>query len=102
MSETIDAAAKALRVARLLASRPVLGVSNLEVAKALGITASNVTRLLSTLVAEGWALKGEDGRYTPTIQFLAMNAACSAELERTMARTTEIRQRIGAAANQRG
>ena len=102
MSDTIEAAAKALRAAKLLASRPVVGVSNLEVAKALDITARNVTRLMATLVAEGYAAKGEDGRFTPTVQFLAMNAACSAELERTMSRTNEIRQRITAAANTRG
>lgn len=100
MSEEIQSVAKACRVARLLAGHPVQGLSNQEIAEALGLSAPNVTRILGTLIAEGWASKLGTGRFAPGITLLGLSAAAHEALDRTAGRVTEIKRNIAASAAQ--
>ncbi|HBO4355071.1 TPA: helix-turn-helix domain-containing protein [Pseudomonas aeruginosa] len=91
---THDSVRRALRLMKALRGHALRGLSNAELAKALGESPVNVTRYVDTLVEEGWATRLEDGRITPGIAFLQFAMATTEELDRAGARLTEMRARI--------
>lgn len=59
-----------LRVLKALRGHALNGVSNGELASALGESPANINRALNTLIEEGLALKLENGRFAPGVQLL--------------------------------
>ena len=91
---TNDSARRALRVLKALRGHTLAGLSNTELAKALGESPANLTRDLHTLNEAGIATRHETGRFAPSIAFLQYAMATAEELQRAQARITEIQARI--------
>ncbi|ECG5643213.1 IclR family transcriptional regulator [Salmonella enterica subsp. enterica serovar Poona] len=85
---------RAIRVMKALKGHSLNGLSNKELAKALGEPPANITRALSTLVSEGMAQRLESGRYAPGMQLLFIAQAFSNEMAVAQARIAELNQRV--------
>lgn len=83
-----------LRVLKALRGHALNGVSNGELASALGESPANINRALNTLIEEGLALKLDNGRFAPGVQLLQIAAAHSNEMARAQDRINEINQRV--------
>ena len=81
-----------LRVLKALRGHALNGVSNGELASALGESPANINRALNTLIEEGLAMKLENGRFAPGIQLLQI--AMAHEMARAQDRINEINQRV--------
>ena len=91
---TNDSARRALRVLKALRGHTLAGLSNTELAKALGESPANITRYMDTLSESGFATRLDTGRFAPSIGFLQYAMATAEELQRAQARITEIQARI--------
>ncbi|MDR2155924.1 MAG: winged helix-turn-helix transcriptional regulator [Burkholderiaceae bacterium] len=67
------------------------GASNSELATAAKTSAPNVTRAMRTLIAKGWARKGDDGRFYPTTRFLRLALAALADVQRVETRLADLK-----------
>ena len=54
---------RVLRVFKALEAHPLIGLSNKEIADGLGLTATQVSRDLDDLIAEGLAVKLDNGNF---------------------------------------
>jgi len=93
---TNDSALRVLRVLKALRGHTLTGLSNAEMAKALGESPANITRYMDTLIEAGFATRLETGRFAPSIGFLQYAMATAEELNRGAARINEIQARISA------
>ncbi|WP_312481068.1 helix-turn-helix domain-containing protein [Stutzerimonas nitrititolerans] len=93
---TNDSALRVLRVLKALRGHTLTGLSNAELAKALGESPANITRYMDTLIEAGFATRLETGRFAPSIGFLQYAMATAEELNRGAARINEIQARISA------
>lgn len=92
-----SSAARVLRVLKALRGHTLRGLSNTELAQALGESPANITRYMDLLIEEGWATRYDDtGRFAPSIAFLQYAMATADELDRGAAGIQELRARIGA------
>lgn len=91
---TNDSARRTLRVLKALRGHTLAGLSNTELAKALGESPANITRYMDTLIESGFATRLATGRFAPSIGFLQYAMATAEELQRAQARITEIQARI--------
>lgn len=91
---TNDSARRALRVLKALRGHTLAGLSNTDLAKALGESPANITRYMDTLIESGFATRLDTGRFAPSIGFLQYAMATAEELQRAQARITEIQARI--------
>lgn len=98
-TRTIAAASKCIKVLFALSGHSLIGLSNGELAKALGEHPSTITRCLNTLVAEGAAVQLDTGRYAPGMRMLQLATRHAQEFSRLRKRMDEIDQRILAGAN---
>lgn len=89
---------RALRILKAMRGATFTGVSNAELAKALGETAPNVSRALDVLVDEGFAVRLDNGRYAHSIALLQIAQAHADHAARLQQRMTETAQRITAGA----
>jgi DNA-binding IclR family transcriptional regulator len=89
-------AQRALRVLKALRGATFTGLSNTDVAKALGETPSNVSRSLAVLVEEGFVLRLDNGRYAHSVALLQIAQAHADHTARLQARMSETTQRIAA------
>jgi DNA-binding IclR family transcriptional regulator len=87
---------KHLRAIKALSGHTLDGVSNIELAQALGIPASGVTRIMATLIAEGFATKLDNGRFAPSVALLQIAQRTANELTNGSNRIHELTQRITA------
>ena len=94
----MTSAQRTLKVLEALKGRTLHGLSNSEIAKALGETPVNVSRALATLANEGWVTKLETGRYAHSIKCLQVAQAHADEMSRAQNRIMEINQRVAAGA----
>ncbi|MGE4404461.1 helix-turn-helix domain-containing protein [Pseudomonas sp.] len=93
---TNDSALRVLRALKALRGHTLTGLSNAELAKALGESPANITRYMDTLIEAGFATRLETGRFAPSIGFLQYAMATAEELNRGAARIHEIQARISA------
>lgn len=93
-----SSARRALRVLALLKGHTLNGLSNGEIAKALGESPVNITRALDVLMAEGFVSRLESGRYAHSITTLQIAQAHANEMDRASCRIQEINQRVAAGA----
>ena len=84
---TSSSGTRILRVLKALRGHALNGVSNGELASALGESPANINRALNTLIEEGLALKLDNGRFAPAM-------AHSTEMARAQDRINEINQRV--------
>jgi len=91
---TNDSVRRALRVLKALRGHTLAGLSNTDLAKALGESPANITRYMDTLIESGFATRLDTGRFAPSIGFLQYAMATAEELQRAQARITEIQARI--------
>lgn len=93
---TNDSALRVLRALKALRGHTLTGLSNAELAKALGESPANITRYMDTLIEAGFATRLPTGRFAPSIGFLQYAMATTEELQRNAARINEIQARISA------
>ncbi|UQY32629.1 helix-turn-helix domain-containing protein [Pseudomonas fulva] len=91
---TSDSAARALRVLKALKGKTLEGVSNSDLAKNLSESPANINRAMNTLIAEGLAMKLDNGRFAPSIALLQIAQAHANEMDRMQGRLAEINQRV--------
>ncbi|EAP7475921.1 IclR family transcriptional regulator [Salmonella enterica] len=85
---------RGLRILKALKGKSLYGLSNRELAKALGESEVNVTRAMDDLIAEGMVQRLETGRYAPGMQLLFIAQAFSNEMAVGQARIAELNQRV--------
>ncbi|MHA3316495.1 MULTISPECIES: helix-turn-helix domain-containing protein [Yersinia pseudotuberculosis complex] len=90
------AAARTLRVLIALKGHTLTGISNSELARALGESPANINRALNTLISEGLAIKMESGRFSHSMQMLQIAQAHVEQVNRLQHHISETNQRIAA------
>ncbi|ECV5352102.1 helix-turn-helix domain-containing protein [Salmonella enterica subsp. enterica] len=85
---------RAIRVMKALKGHSLNGLSNKELAKALGESPANITRALGVLASEGMVQRLESGRYAPGMQLLFIAQSFSNEMAAGQARIAELNQRV--------
>jgi DNA-binding IclR family transcriptional regulator len=93
-----DSGARVLRVLKALRGHTFTGLSNSELAKALGESPATINRCLNTLIAEGMATRLDTGRFALSIATLQIAQAHAEEMARAQNRINEINQRVLAGA----
>lgn len=94
-----DSGGRVLRVLKALRGQTLNGLSNGELARALGESPSTINRCLNTLIAEGMAVQLDSGRYALSVAVLQIAQAHAEEMARTQNRINEINQRVLAGAS---
>lgn len=85
---------RAIRVMKALKGHSLNGLSNKELAAALGDSPANITRALGVLASEGMVQRLKSGRYAPGMQLLYIAQAFSNEMAAGQARIAELNQRV--------
>lgn len=94
---TTDSGAKVLEVLKALRGHSLHGLSNGQLAKALGEPPSTINRYLNTLIAAGLAEKKPDtGLFTHSVMMLQIATAHANEMSRARAKIDELEQRVTA------
>lgn len=95
-----ESGARCLRVIKALRGQTLGGLSNSDIAKAVGIPASAVTRCMGTLISEGFAIKLDTGRFALSVAVLQIAQAHADEMSRASNRIHELNQRVAAGSHQ--
>ncbi|EEI4451489.1 helix-turn-helix domain-containing protein [Salmonella enterica] len=90
---------RGLRILKALKGKSLHGLSNRELAKALGESEVNISRAMETLTEEGLVQRLDTGRYAPGMQLLHIAQAFSNEMAAGQARIAELNQRVLAGSN---
>jgi DNA-binding IclR family transcriptional regulator len=93
---TTDSGAKVLAVLKALRGQSLDGLSNGQLAKALGESPSTINRCLNTLIEAGLAEKRESGLYAHSVMMVQIAVAHANEMSRAQAKLDEFRQRVSA------
>ncbi|MFO7117592.1 helix-turn-helix domain-containing protein [Pseudomonas aeruginosa] len=91
-----ETALRVLRVLIALKGHTLTGLSNGEVAKALGESPANITRYMQTLIEAGLVERREDGRFAHSISMLQIAQAHAAHVSRMQNRINELNRRVAA------
>ncbi|AQT58698.1 helix-turn-helix domain-containing protein [Cellvibrio sp. PSBB023] len=91
---TNDSAAKVLEVLKALRGHSLIGLSNGQLAKALGESPSNINRCLNTLIAAGLAEKKPSGLFSHSVMMVQIATAHANEMSRARAKLDELDQRV--------
>lgn len=98
-TKTSNTGQRVLDVLKILRGHSLDGLSNKDIAAALGCPASAVTRATTDLIEAGLAVKLENGRFAHSVQMLQIAVAHSREIEKANSRISELNQRIAAGAH---
>lgn len=93
-----DSGARVLRVLMALRGHSLTGLSNGELAKALGESPATINRCLNTAIAVNWAVRLDTGRFAPGIALLQFAQSHANEMATAQTRIQEINQRVLAGA----
>lgn len=85
---------RVLRVFKALEAHPIIGLSNKEIADGLGLTATQVSRDLDDLIAEGLAVKLDNGNFAYSIKTLQIAERFRRQYEQMSAKLAELNQRV--------
>lgn len=85
-----------LKVLKALKGHSFIGVSNKELADALDLKPTQISRDLEDLMAEGLVMKLDNGRFAHSVQMLQIAQAYSNQVARLQAQINETNQRIAA------
>ena len=83
-----------LSVFKALEAHPLIGLSNKEIADGLGLTATQVSRDLDDLIAEGLAVKLDNGNFAYSIKTLQIAERFRKQQERLQSKVQEIGSRV--------
>ena len=83
---------RVLKVFKALEAHPIIGLSNKEIADGLGLTATQVSRDLDDLIAEGLVVKLENGNFAYSIKTLQIAERFRRQQERLLHKIQESRQ----------
>lgn len=84
---------RVLKVFKALEAHPIIGLSNKELADGLGLTPTQVSRDLDDLIAEGLAVKLDNGNFAYSVKTLQIAERFRQQQERLVARLKEIQDR---------
>ena len=98
-TKTSNTGQRVLDVLKVLRGHSLDGLSNKDIASALGCQASAVTRATTDLIEAGLVVKLDNGRFAHSIQMLQIAVAHSREIEKASARISELNQRVAAGAH---
>lgn len=87
---------KVLRVLKALKGHSLNGLSNSDLAKALGESPATINRCCNTLIAEGLAVQLDTGTYALSVAALQIAQAHANEMARASDRIHELTQRVTA------
>lgn len=85
---------RVLRVFKALEAHPLIGLSNKEIAAGLGLTPTQVSRDLDDLIAEGLAVKLNNGNFAYSIKTLQIAERFRKQQERLQSKVQEIGSRV--------
>lgn len=85
---------RVLRVFKALEAHPLIGLSNKEIAAGLGLTPTQVSRDLDDLIAEGLAVKLDNGNFAYSIKTLQIAEQFRKQQERLQSKVQEIGSRV--------
>lgn len=86
---------RVLKVFKALEAHPIIGISNKEIADGLGISPAYVSRDLDDLIAEGLAVKLDNGRYAYSVKTLQIAERFRRQQERLHDKLQEVGERVG-------
>lgn len=84
---------RVLKVFKALEAHPIIGLSNKELADGLGLTPTQVSRDLDDLIAEGLAVRLDNGNFAYSVKTLQIAERFRQQQERLAARLKEIQDR---------
>ena len=85
---------RVLRVFKALEAHPLIGSSNKEIAAGLDLTPTQVSRDLDDLIAEGLAVKLDNGNFAYSIKTLQIAERFRKQQERLQSKVQEIGNRV--------
>lgn len=85
---------RVLRVFKALEAHPLIGLSNKEIAAGLDLTPTQVSRDLDDLIAEGLAVKLDNGNFAYSIKTLQIAERFRKQQERLQSKVQEIGSRV--------
>lgn len=85
---------RVLKVFKALKAHPIVGISNKELADGLELTATQVSRDLEDLMAEGLVMKLDNGNYAYSVKTLQIAECFRRQHESIKAKMAEIDQRV--------
>lgn len=100
MTDKASALQKGLRVFKALKGHTLNGLSNQQLGQATGLSPSAITRVMATLIDEGLAERGDDGRFRLSVAALQIAQAHAVEMAKAQDRINEINRRVSAGAYQ--
>lgn len=98
-ARTTESGGRLLRVLSAMKGHTLNGLTNGDIAKAVGSTPSTTNRDLNTLIEEGFAIKLDSGRYALSVKLLQIAQAHANEISRAQGRIDELSQRVHAGAH---
>ena len=84
--------AKILKVLKAMRGHSLQGITNQKISEQLGLSPATTTRMLQTLVEEGFVIE-EEGRYRLGTAMVQIAKSHLQEVERAKARIAEFEQR---------
>jgi len=99
MKQTTSLVARTLAILTALEGKSITGAGITELAKATGIPPPTVTRIIKTMIKEGFCIQLNNGRYAHSIHILQIAKAHADEMLRTQNRIHELIQRVSAPMN---
>lgn len=85
---------RVLKVFKALEAHPIIGLSNKEIADGLGLTATQVSRDLDDLIAEGLVVKLDNGNFAYSVKTLQIAERFRKQQERLQSKIQEIGRRV--------
>lgn len=85
---------RVLKVFKALEAHPIIGLSNKEIADGLGLTATQVSRDLDDLIAEGLAVRLDNGNFAYSVKTLQIAERFRQQHENMQAKLNELNQRV--------
>lgn len=85
---------RVLKVFKALEAHPIIGLSNKELADGLGLTPTQVSRDLDDLIAEGLAVRLDNGNFAYSIKTLQIAERFRQQHERLVAKLEETTERV--------
>lgn len=81
-----------LNVLEALSGYAANGARNVDLVEEVKTSAPNITRVLSQLIAKGWARKSENGRFYPTPAFTRLAFRVLGDFDRLETRTADTKR----------
>lgn len=99
-TEGTSAISRTLSILSVLKGKTLHGMSNTDIAKATRIPAPSATRILAQMIADGFIMQYDTGRYALSVRMLSIAQAHADEMSRAQEKITELTQRVHAGARQ--